>query len=589
VTHDFATLRSLAAEIGQALGGSELPAAAPLPEGLLLVGPTASCRFRGGVNPLLTVGPGHPGGAVAGDDPVRYLAGARVDNVAGWPADRVIEIRLSRVDRSGTRTCGRLLYELLPGRGRAVLVSDRTGLVLGVWGATRAGSRSAAEPAAAYRPPPPQPRLVPATATYDDFAARLDRSAAPAALALASVLAMVDPACAAELLHRAGVPGDQDLQALPDADRGRLWQVILALWQGPAATGAWAWHERGREFCSSLAPTRLGAGPLPFADVSSALAWVEQQAAARAAAAAARQHVRAALHRARRTLGHRVDAMAAELAAAAEAETLERWGAALMAQLPAVPPGVAWVDLPDVFAADGGPGLRIPLDPGRPPAPQAGRYLKLAQRYARRRQVIPPRLAAARAACIQADAWLGELASAATPPVTAITRWLQEQGMVRDVPSPTLRGTVPEAHPRRYRTVDGGWSVWAGRNNQENDLVSHRLAAPNDLWFHAHGYSGSHVILRREGRKEEPSQRAVLEAAGVAAYWSKGRTARKVPVVCTLAKFVSKARGAPAGQAVIRREHTLMVAPALAPQEDAADASGPPAAAAATSPKAPPA
>ncbi len=574
MAHDFATLASLAAEVDQALGGSELPAAVALADGLVLVGPTASCRFRGGATPLLTVGSGRPGGAVGGDDPVRYLVGARVEGVTRWPADRVIEVRLSRVDRSGTRTCGRLLYELLPGRGRAVLVSERTGLVLGVWGGAAAAARGVAETPAPYQAPPPQPRLVPAAATYEDFAARLDHRAAPAAVALAGVVALVDPTCAAELLHRAAVPADQDLRVLNSAGRWRLWQVILALWQGPVATEAWAWQERGREFCSSLAPTRLGGLSLRFASVSAALAWVEQQAAARTAAANARQHLTAALRRARRTLGHRAEAMADELAAAAEAETLERWGAALMAQLPAVPPGAAWVDLPDVYASDGESRLRIPLDPSRPAAPQAGRYLKLAQRYARRRQVIPPRLAAARAACVQADLWLGDLASTAAPPMAAITRWLQEQGMVRDVPSATPRGTAPVAHPRRYRTVDGGWSVWAGRNNEENDLVSHRLAAPNDLWFHAHGYSGSHVILRREGRQEEPSQRAVLEAAAVAAYWSKGRTARKVPVVCTLAKFVSRARGAPAGQAVIRREHTLMVAPALAPQEDATASAG---------------
>jgi predicted ribosome quality control (RQC) complex YloA/Tae2 family protein len=124
------------------------------------------------------------------------------------------------------------------------------------------------------------------------------------------------------------------------------------------------------------------------------------------------------------------------------------------------------------------------------------------------------------------------------------------------------------ARPRRYHTSDG-WSVWAGRNNRENDIVTHRLAAQNDLWFHAHGYAGSHVILRREGRKEEPSVRTVEEAAAVAAYWSKGRSANKVPVVYTLAKYVSKPRGGAAGLAVMKREKTLMVRPALLAEEQA--------------------
>ena len=128
--------------------------------------------------------------------------------------------------------------------------------------------------------------------------------------------------------------------------------------------------------------------------------------------------------------------------------------------------------------------------------------------------------------------------------------------------------TGSQAHPRRYRTSTG-WSVWAGRNNRENDLLTHKLAAQNDVWFHAHGYAGSHVVLRRDGRKEEPSGRTLEEAAAVAAYWSKGRTANKVAVVYTLAKFVSKPRCGAPGLAVMKREKTIMVRPALPCEEDA--------------------
>ena len=87
------------------------------------------------------------------------------------------------------------------------------------------------------------------------------------------------------------------------------------------------------------------------------------------------------------------------------------------------------------------------------------------------------------------------------------------------------------------------------------------MAAQNDMWFHAHGYPGSHVILRREGRKEEPSKQSLGEAAGVAAFWSKGKSAKKVPVVYTLAKYVSKPKGGAPGQAIMKREKTIIVEP----------------------------
>ena len=78
------------------------------------------------------------------------------------------------------------------------------------------------------------------------------------------------------------------------------------------------------------------------------------------------------------------------------------------------------------------------------------------------------------------------------------------------------------------------------------------------------------MVLRRDGRKEQPSARTLEEAAAVAAYWSKGRTANKVSVSYTAAKHVRKPRGAAPGLAVMSREKTILVRPMLLPEEDVA-------------------
>ena len=122
--------------------------------------------------------------------------------------------------------------------------------------------------------------------------------------------------------------------------------------------------------------------------------------------------------------------------------------------------------------------------------------------------------------------------------------------------------------PRRYRTRNGNWLVLAGRNDEENDFLSLKIAAQSDYWFHAHGCPGSHIVLKLEGRKDQPSKAALEEAAAAAAYWSKSRGSSKVPVHYTQAKYVSKKKGAAPGSVLIRREKLLMVAPDLPPQED---------------------
>ncbi|HYC54673.1 MAG TPA: NFACT RNA binding domain-containing protein [Candidatus Binatia bacterium] len=114
---------------------------------------------------------------------------------------------------------------------------------------------------------------------------------------------------------------------------------------------------------------------------------------------------------------------------------------------------------------------------------------------------------------------------------------------------------------RRYE-LPGGWTVLAGRSDEDNDHLSLKLARPRDWWFHARAVPGSHVLLQsRDG--EEPD-RAILEAAAAIAAWhSKARAGGVVPVSCTQAANVSKPRGAEPGTVSIRKEKVLKVRPKL--------------------------
>jgi predicted ribosome quality control (RQC) complex YloA/Tae2 family protein len=120
-----------------------------------------------------------------------------------------------------------------------------------------------------------------------------------------------------------------------------------------------------------------------------------------------------------------------------------------------------------------------------------------------------------------------------------------------------------EEAPFRLFIVTGGFQVWVGKNSENNDLLTLKYARPNDLWFHARGSSGSHVVLRTGTGKGEPSRRALEETAGIAAFYSKMKNAKHVPVAMTERKYVRKPRGAPAGTVTIEREKLLFVNPRL--------------------------
>ena len=102
----------------------------------------------------------------------------------------------------------------------------------------------------------------------------------------------------------------------------------------------------------------------------------------------------------------------------------------------------------------------------------------------------------------------------------------------------------------------------AGRTDADNDRLSLKVARPGDYWFHVRGMSGSHVLLRVEDDRE-PDRETLEAAAAIAAWHSKARAGGQVAVSCTLARHVSKPRGAERGTVQIRKERVLKVRPRL--------------------------
>lgn len=122
------------------------------------------------------------------------------------------------------------------------------------------------------------------------------------------------------------------------------------------------------------------------------------------------------------------------------------------------------------------------------------------------------------------------------------------------------RGLDAQDPGLRYYEIDG-FEVLVGRSARDNDRLSLKLARQNDVWLHAAGHAGSHVIIRQPEVGDVPKP-VIERAAELAAWHSKARNARgKVPVHMCRAGDVGKERGAPAGQVRLRRYETVKVYP----------------------------
>lgn len=101
--------------------------------------------------------------------------------------------------------------------------------------------------------------------------------------------------------------------------------------------------------------------------------------------------------------------------------------------------------------------------------------------------------------------------------------------------------------------------LYIGKNNRQNDEVTFKLGRGSDLWFHAKNIPGSHVILKTT--LPQPRQEDILAAAQLAAGYSKGRNADRVPVDCTEKRLVKKPSGAKPGFVIYTGQTTLYVKP----------------------------
>jgi len=121
---------------------------------------------------------------------------------------------------------------------------------------------------------------------------------------------------------------------------------------------------------------------------------------------------------------------------------------------------------------------------------------------------------------------------------------------------------IPAALPYRTFVLRDNSTVYCGKNNQGNDVLLRQVATSEDIWLHAHQQAGAHVVLKARPHQEVAHQ-TLLQAAALAAFYSKGKEAASVEVIYTRAKYVRKFRGARPGQVQVTEYRTVAVAPQL--------------------------
>ena len=110
--------------------------------------------------------------------------------------------------------------------------------------------------------------------------------------------------------------------------------------------------------------------------------------------------------------------------------------------------------------------------------------------------------------------------------------------------------------PYRKYTSRTGAPVLVGRSARDNDTLW-KSARGNDLWLHARGVQGAHVVV--PGAGESPDARTLGDAALLAAHFSSARGEDGVEVAWTRCKYLRKPKGAAPGSVIVTQEKVLRV------------------------------
>ena len=116
--------------------------------------------------------------------------------------------------------------------------------------------------------------------------------------------------------------------------------------------------------------------------------------------------------------------------------------------------------------------------------------------------------------------------------------------------------TVNEFYAVEYK----GYLLWIGKNARSNDKIVQK-SHKEDIWLHARGVSGSHVIIRMNNSKKMPNIRIIEEIAQFAAYQSKAKGARLAPVIYTKRKYIRKPKGSAHGAVEVQKEKVVIIEP----------------------------
>lgn len=476
----------------------------------------------------------------------KHIQGGRITRIEQYKSERIIEFDIEALNELGFTVCKRLIVEIMGKHSNIVLIDIESGKIIDSIKRISIDVNRYRQllPGVIYKYPPEQDRVPFKEITADIKLPEDSRS-------IMQCVGGISPAIAREL-----ETGSTDIPSIVSAvAEGNITPRIYSDEDGTP-----------REFHVIPLSEYEGLNEHTFETVSEC---VENFFYNRDSSNMVKQKsvpliktVEAALGKAllkRKRLGE-------DLLRAEDSDKYRLYGELLTANIHLVTPGAKSVTVTNYY--DGNP-ISIPLDEKLSASKNAQRFFK---KYSKAKTAINEKqiqLEENDVNIAYLESVLQSLSDVNTEEdIEAVRDELVETGFVRFRKTPGRKKKIKPT-PIHY-TLSDGTDVYVGRNNNENDYLTLKLASKTDVWMHTKDIPGSHLIIKMDdGRNvDDLSAELIYEAASIAAFHSKAGSSANVPVDYVPVRYVKKPNGAKPGMVIFTHNQTVYVDPKL-PSPDA--------------------
>lgn len=250
-----------------------------------------------------------------------------------------------------------------------------------------------------------------------------------------------------------------------------------------------------------------------------------------------------------------IEAWRSDLSKAITYRDYARYGELIKANLGAIAKGTDHIEVTDYFD-DALPIITIPLDPMKSPQANMDAYFRKHRKYLAAEREIEPRIERGQHHIARLLQEIKDIEQGNWTPPTGPPAHLPTAATAHAAADTSHRPSHQRRGPFRRFTSTDGLPIYVGRNARENDALTFGLAKSEDLWLHARGTPGSHVVVRL-GKGIDPPPETLRDAATLALLYSDLKKSGKGEVIYTRRKWVKKAKGQAPGAVIVTQEKSL--------------------------------